>query len=94
MVVLGSSLRETPASLMASPNKWEYKQTPFAIETVNVNPSKLVIVNLQKTHAHEDAHLAIFSDIDIMFENVMKKLDLKIKEFKLERWLKLTYDDK
>ena len=72
MLCVGSSLRVTPAADMA-------EETPD-------NGGKLVIINLQKTPLDKKAALCIYAKIDDVFELLMKKLDMKIPEFRLRRY--------
>lgn len=76
MLAMGSSLRVNPAAEMV-------------VETAN-HGGRVVIVNLQKTPLDAYADFIIHAKIDDMFELLMQKLNLKIPEFNLNRWLKVT----
>ena len=74
-LVMGTSLRVTPAALVAA-------------ETAE--SGKLVIVNLQKTPYHDSAALVIHGFCDTVMNMLMEKLKLPIPAFKLTRRLKIT----
>lgn len=79
-LVLGSSMRVSPANMM--------------VMTSAMLGGKVVIVNLQKTPFDGLAEFVIHGMIDDVMERLMKKLDMDIPEFKLERWAKVTLQDK
>jgi NAD-dependent SIR2 family protein deacetylase len=68
---MGSSLRVTPAADMP-------------LSTVE-RGGKLVIVNLQKTPMDQYAALVIHGKCDDVMNRVMKKLNLEIPEWRLQR---------
>ena len=53
----------------------------------------LVIVNLQKTPMDWQASLIIHAQIDTFFELLMKKLEMPIPTFKLERNLEVKIEE-
>jgi NAD+-dependent protein deacetylase SIR2 len=75
MLCLGSSMRVHPAAEMAE------------ITATRKYPGKIIIVNLQKTPLDNLAYMNIHCKIDDFFTILMKKLDLEIPEFKLQRWI-------
>ena len=77
MLAIGTSLRVTPAADMV-------------YETAR-SGGKVVIVNLQKTPLDDIAFLTIHAKVDDMFEILTKKLNLKIPEFNLNRWVRIKY---
>ena len=79
MLSLGSSLRVAPANAMAN----------FAV----VNGGRLVICNLQKTGMDSEAALIIHCKLDEMFCRLMKKLELPIPAFKLQRHVYLIFEN-
>lgn len=79
MLCMGSSLRVTPACDIP-------KDMTFL-------GGKMVICNLQKTPLDSYASLVIHAKCDDMIELLMKKLNMAIPQFKLQRWLKVKLDD-
>ena len=79
MLCMGSSLRVTPACDIP-------KDMTFL-------GGKMVICNLQKTPLDSYASLIIHAKCDDMIELLMKKLNMAIPQFKLQRWLKVKLDD-
>lgn len=77
-VVIGSSLRVTPAADM-----------PLKV-VKNKIKGKLVIINLQKTPYDADASLCIHGKCDDVIELLMKKLGYAIPTWKMERRLQLS----
>jgi hypothetical protein len=75
---MGSSLRVTPAA-------------DIPLSTAE-NGGKLVIVNLQKTPLDKHAALVIHAKCDDMMKILMKKLDLEVPEFRLNRRVQFTLD--
>ena len=53
----------------------------------------MVIINLQKTPMDHLADLVIHGYIDDVIERLMKKLDLTIPQFKLDRWAKIKLEE-
>lgn len=49
----------------------------------------MVIINLQKTPMDNLADLCIYGFVDNIIEILMKKLDLTIPQWKLDRWAKV-----
>jgi len=49
----------------------------------------LVIVNLQRTPLDKYATLRIFATVDVVMEGLMKRLELKIPKFRLNRYMKV-----
>ena len=72
-LVLGSSLRVTPAADMP--------------KTVGLRKKNLVIVNLQKTPLDSLCSLRIYALCDKVIEMLMRKLSIKIPSFILKRRL-------
>jgi len=76
MVAAGSSLRVNPAADMAA--------------TTARNGGKFVIINLQKTPLDALACLQIHAKIDDVIEILMKKLNLQIPTFKVDRYASIS----
>jgi len=76
MLALGSSLRVNPAASL--------------VELPAMNGGRLVIVNLQKTPKDYCCVLKIHAKIDDVFELLMKKLNMQIPEFNLNRWFNIS----
>lgn len=76
MLCLGSSMRVSPANSMA--------------EASAGKGGKLVIVNLQKTPMDAQAHLVIHGLIDDVMNLLMEKIQVKIPQFTLSRWIKVA----
>ena len=74
-IVIGSSLRVTPASDM-----------PLKVVRNKIG-GKLIIINLQKTPYDKDAKLCIHGKCDDIIKLLMKKLDYKIPSWKMQRRL-------
>jgi len=74
MLCMGSSLRVTPACDIP--------------KYMALQGGKMVICNLQKTVLDKYASLCIYAKCDDMIELLMKKLNMTIPQFKLQRWLK------
>jgi mono-ADP-ribosyltransferase sirtuin 6 len=51
---------------------------------------KLIIVNLQKTKLDKYASLIIHAKCDDVTEMLMKKLNIAIPEFRIQKWLKVS----
>lgn len=89
VVVLGSSMRVTPACDLP---KYSYK-----------NGGKFSIVNLQKTNYDDDCtiiedkngkiQLRIFSKIDDFMQLVMKQLNIKVDKFEVDAMMKEITDE-
>jgi len=79
-IVLGSSLRVSPANDMVSETKR--------------NGGKIVIINLQKTPQDYEADFVIHGLMDNVMELLMEKLHIKIPEFRLQRWAKVSLTNK
>ena len=54
---------------------------------------KMVICNLQKTIKDDMANLVIHAKCDDMIELLMKKLQIEIPKFKLQRWIEVELID-
>lgn len=55
--------------------------------------ASLVIVNLQKTVMDDMADLVINAKLDDFAALLMKKMELRIPAFKLERWVELELEE-
>ena len=53
----------------------------------------MVICNLQKTIKDDMANLVIHAKCDDMIELLMKKLQIEIPKFKLQRWIEVELID-
>jgi mono-ADP-ribosyltransferase sirtuin 6 len=51
---------------------------------------KLIIVNLQKTKLDKYACLVIHARCDDVTEMLMKKLNIAVPEFRIQKWLKVS----
>lgn len=72
---LGSSLSVKPAMLLP--------------QVTASNGGKVAIVNLQKTPLDKICSLRIFAKVDEVIEQLMKKLSLETKDFKLKRYISI-----
>ena len=79
MLCLGSSLRVSPANSMAG--------------CTSMNGGDLVICNLQKTCMNDLASLVIHCKLDDLFVRLMKKLEIPIPVFKLDRWIEIELEE-
>lgn len=79
-LILGSSMRVTPASEMP--------------ETVSEAGGKIAIVNLQKTPVDHLCEIRANSFVDDFMIRVMAKLNIPIPEFKLKRRIKIMKTNK
>lgn len=77
MVVMGSSLRVNPAAHMASC-------------AGRSRTAKLVIINLQVTPHDDIAELVIHGKMEDVMTMLMKELNIKIPQFTLKRWAKVS----
>ena len=79
-ISMGSSLTVTPAADM-----------PDEIATQeHIAGSKLCIVNLQKTPLHKKSQLNIFGKTDEVAALLMKKLDIDIPQWRLDRFVNIS----
>lgn len=54
------------------------------------NGGKVVIINLQKTPQDDEADFVIHGLMDVVMDLLMKKLNMQIPEFRLDRWAKVS----
>lgn len=80
MLAVGSSLRVEPAASMAG--------------ACTQRGGNLVIINLQKTPMDNQATLRIYGRCQVVFEMLMKKLNIAIPEWNIKRHLKIELQER
>eukprot|EP01084_Bolivina_argentea_P028346 52700_1 len=91
-LVLGSSLYVTPAKDMPENvgAKWQIEKIKYPNKEAIHN---LCIVNLQKTDSDSLCSVRIFAKIDVVMCGLMKELNMDIPKWKLQRYVKITFDN-
>ena len=79
IICMGTSMRVEPACSI-----------PL---TTKMLGGKLVICNLQKTIRNDMADLCIYAKCDDIMKLLMKKLNLEIPPFKVQKWMKVDIEE-